>query len=374
MKDSVKQLQEQRNTIFKDFYNNKIPERMPVVASVPFRALAEYSNDNLVDTQFKFDTLTAPAKEICEKLYSDKCPIKGPGGSSRSPSKYQLLKSQSFIMGNSGYMQHPEVSAMEGHEYKELITDPLAFILEKVLPRQYKGLDINSPWTLLLNYMRSDLSNAHEGVEGRKIIGPLNEAFGYYNGAPFGCMGFTSAPYDFIADQLRGFSNISMDIRRHRQEIAEACDAIMPLLFYAALPENPNPEGCVGTPLHMPPFMREKDFAEVWLPSYVKMFQQYAALGIRGQAFCEGDWTRYLDYILEFPAGMELKFEYGDPKMIKDKLGDKFILQGLYPLSLLKTGTKQECLDKAKEILDIMLPGGGYLFGFDKNPLGTFRC
>ncbi|MDO4287792.1 MAG: hypothetical protein Q4C55_01265 [Eubacterium sp.] len=362
-------LQNERNTIFKDFYNNTIPKRMPVIASLPLRALSEYSGENLVDTQFKFDVLKTSAEEICQKLYSDKCPIKGPGGTTRSPSKYQLLKSQSFTMGNNGYMQHPEVSAMEADEYKELATDPFAFLLEKVIPRQYKGLDASSPWDFLLNYLRADLSTAHENAEGRKIIRPLTQKFGYYNGAPFGCMGFTSAPYDFIADQLRGFSNISMDIRRHRTEIAEACDAIMPFLFYAALPDNPDPQGCVGTPLHMPPFMREKDFAEVWLPSYLKMFQQYASLGIRGQAFCEGDWSRYLDYLTEFPAGMELKFEYGDPKAIKDKLGDKYIIQGLYPLGLLKTGTRQECIDKAKELLDIMLPGGGYLFGFDKNPI-----
>ncbi len=367
---SSKEIQKERNSIFYDFYNNIIPERMPVIASLPMRALAEYANADLIETQFKFDSLEEPAREICEKLYSDKCPIKGPGGTTRSPSRYQLLKSQSFTMGNNGYMQHPEVSGMNAEEYKMLADDPFAFLLEKVLPRQYKGLNPEKPWELLLNYLRADLLTSEETAAGRKIIGPLTQEFGYYNGAPFGCMGFSAAPYDFIADQLRGFSNISMDIRRHRSEISEACDAIMPFLFYAALPDNPDPQGCVGTPLHMPPFMREKDFAEVWLPSYLKMFKNYASLGIRGQAFCEGDWTRYLDYLLELPAGMELKFEYGDPKTIKDKLGHKFIIQGLYPLSMLKTGTKQECLDKAKELLDIMLPGGGYIFGFDKNPIG----
>ena len=115
--------------------------------------------------------------------------------------------------------------------------------------------------------------------------------------------------------------------------------------------------------------MREKDFAEVWLPSYLKMIQMYAALGARTCPFCEDDWMRYLDYIQEWPAGTKLMFEYGDPKTIKDKLGDKMMIHGLFPINLLKTGTKQEVLDKAKELLDIMLPGCGYTFGFDKNPL-----
>jgi hypothetical protein len=31
--------------------------------------------------------------------------------------------------------------------------------------------------------------------------------------------------------------------------------------------------------------------------------------------------------------------------------------------------TKQQCIDKAKELLDIMMPIGGYVFDFDKRPL-----
>jgi hypothetical protein len=59
-------------------------------------------------------------------------------------------------------------------------------------------------------------------------------------------------------------------------------------------------------------------------------------------------------------------FEYGDPKLIKEKLGKKHILNGFYPITLLKTGTKQQCIDKAKELIDILAPGGKYFFGFDK--------
>ena len=36
---------------------------------------------------------------------------------------------------------------------------------------------------------------------------------------------------------------------------------------------------------------------------------------------------------------------------------------------MLKTGTVEQCVDKAKEILDILAPGGRYFFNFDKAPL-----
>ena len=38
-------------------------------------------------------------------------------------------------------------------------------------------------------------------------------------------------------------------------------------------------------------------------------------------------------------------------------------------MGVLKTGTEQECLDKAKEIVDILAPGGKYIFTLDKNLL-----
>ncbi|MFZ7120518.1 MAG: hypothetical protein ACOWWH_06175 [Eubacteriaceae bacterium] len=71
----------------------------------------------------------------------------------------------------------------------------------------------------------------------------------------------------------------------------------------------------------------------------------------------------------ELPSNTQMIFEYGDPKVIKEKLGDKHIFSGLYPLSALKTKTKQECIDLAKNYIDILAPGGKYIFSFDKIPL-----
>lgn len=61
--------------------------------------------------------------------------------------------------------------------------------------------------------------------------------------------------------------------------------------------------------------------------------------------------------------------EYGDPQIFKDKLGKKLVLGGFYPVTLLKNGTKQQCIDKAKELLDILAPGGNYYFRFDKSAI-----
>ncbi|MCR3921256.1 MAG: hypothetical protein NUK65_01910 [Firmicutes bacterium] len=369
MKEEVKKLQQERAKLFSDFYNNKIPERLTVSMSVGSHILAEFGGLNVFETSYDYSKLAEPAKQICKMIYSDTSPVGPAGIISRTPSFYQLLGSQSFVMGNKGFVQHPEVVGMNDDEYPELIADPYAFLLEKVIPRQYQELDATNPVRMLNRMQMAKAALANDTASCMPWFLALQEEHGYYKGAPMGSGGFCEAPYDFIADQLRSFSGISKDIRRHRELLKEACEAVLPLMFRMGLPANPHPEGAVGTPLHMPTFMREKDFMEVWLPTYKKMYENYAALGIRGSAFCEDDWMRYLDNLLELPAGMRLMFEYGDPQTIKDKLGKKFILQGLYPIALIKHGTKEECVYKAKELMDIMMPGGGYIFGFDKGPL-----
>jgi hypothetical protein len=82
--------------------------------------------------------------------------------------------------------------------------------------------------------------------------------------------------------------------------------------------------------------------------------------------FCEDDWTRYADYLYELPADTIIRFEYGDAKVIKEKLGKKHILTGFYPLTYLNLHTKEQCVDKAKELLDILAPGGKYFFSMVK--------
>lgn len=370
MLKEIKELQEERKKIYHDFFNNKIPKRVPVNMYIPRHLMAEYSHLDMIDCQYDYTLVSETAKKLCRMIYSDKSPVYPASIMSRPPGFYQILGSQSFVMGNKGFVQHPEVIGMEAEEFKELIADPYAFLLEKVIPRQHKNLNPKNPIEMMITLQRGMKTLQETTKASLPLYQECMEEFGYYPGAPMGSTGFSEAPYDFLADQLRGFSEISKDIRRNRNLLKDASEAVLPLLFYWALPSNPNPEGSILTPLHMPTFMREKDFVEIWLPTYKTMLEMYAAKGVRVCAFCEGDWMRYLDIIeSEFPAGTHLMFEYGEPKIIKEKLGKKFLIQGLYPISLIKTGTKQQCIDKAKELLDIMMPGGGYLFGFDKDPL-----
>ena len=135
------------------------------------------------------------------------------------------------------------------------------------------------------------------------------------------------------------------------------------------MPKKISDYGHVFMPLHMPTFMREVDFANHWWPSFKRLLEEYAAMGIHCRIFCEDNWDRYLDYLNDLPTNTVLLFEYGTPKLIKEKVGKKHIIAGLYPITYFNNHTKEECVDLAKEFVDTLAPGGKYIFEFDKRPL-----
>ena len=121
--------------------------------------------------------------------------------------------------------------------------------------------------------------------------------------------------------------------------------------------------------MHMAPYMRTKDFERFYWPTFKRYVEALDEAGVGATIFVEQDWSRYYDYLFELPENTMMIFEEGNPSEVKEKLGKKHILAGFYPMGVLKTGTEQECLDKAKEIVDILAPGGKYIFTLDKNLL-----
>ncbi|MFR1301020.1 uroporphyrinogen decarboxylase family protein [Eubacterium callanderi] len=145
-----------------------------------------------------------------------------------------------------------------------------------------------------------------------------------------------------------------------------ACEALLPVCLKAGVNPASSRYNRTFIPLHMAPYMREKDFLKFYWPTFKAYVEGLNAAGAGANLFVEEDWSRYLDYLNELPENTLMVFEYGDPKEIKAKVGSRHIVSGLYPIGLLKSGTEQACIDKAKELIDIFAPDGGYIFGFDK--------
>ena len=366
MNDDIKKLQQERISIYQDLYRSKVPQRVPLNVSVTYEFVSQFAGLDMREAKWDSRVILEGMDKLAQTLYTDVCPV---SSTARYPSFYEILESQSFVMGSNGFMQHPEVVGMLAEDYDYLIEKPFDCLVERVLPRQYKALNIDKPLEMAFSLAKSIVAHNNEMAQFTQMANQIIEKYGYYPGNPPGANGFTEAPFDFIADMLRGFREISLDIRRIPAKLAEACEAVYPIVLKKGMPSAPTEFSTVFIPLHMPTYMREKDFAALWWPTFKKLVDEYASLGIHCELFCETDWTRYLDYLMELPTNTIMWFEYGDAKLIKEKLGKKHIIKGLYPISLLKTGTKEQCLEKARELIDILAPGGRYIFTTDKSPL-----
>ena len=351
---------DERYQIFRDLYRGNVPTRVPVNNPLALDAIVEYAGSSVAEIYWDI----SKAESVFDKACTDFPADSAPGGTRRYPSFYQLLGSKPFIMGSTGTMQHPDISGMEVEDYDDFIVCPYDCIIEKILPRLYTELDrdINTRALALakaLNAWQAEMA----------VVGTLGAKIKQKYGFPSIAGSATTAPFDFVADFFRGFTGISKDVRRFPEKVAEACEAVTPILVKKGKLLVPSEMGSTVIPLHMGPYLRTSDFEKYYFPTLKKQVEMLSDMGINVQLFVESNYDRFLDYLQDLPEKTILRFEEGDPRTIKDKLGKKFILAGLYPLSLLIAGSKTECIDKAKELMDIMAPGGGYIFDFDKGAL-----
>lgn len=360
-------LHQERQSIFEDVYNGRIPKRVPISAWITVDFAIQYSGMDVFEAQWHPDRMEAAFRKVAEEFYADTLPVHD---AIRFPAMYEILGAKNFIMGSNGYLQHPEITPMKAEEYGELAKDPIGFIVETLLPRIYSELDTTPEKRSIVMAKAYKAHCDTVGYMNGVLLPKLEKEYGFYQG-PEGSGGMTAVPLDYIADQMRGFKEFSSDVRRHKKDILKANAALLPIMLNKGIPPAPSRNNYTFMPLHMPPYMRTKDVEELYLPDLKRIVEEIDAAGGKASLFLEHDWMRFLDHLSEFPENTVYRFEFGDAQKIKDKLGDKFIICGLYPVGLLKTGTEQECIDEAKRLFDILAPGGGYIFDFDKNIITT---
>lgn len=278
------------------------------------------------------------------------------------------MEGRTFVMAEDGFFQHPNFGGMDIEDYDEFIKDPYKCTLETIMPRLYPAFAGGSQRAV---EAKTKAFYLHKSIMARlgAAVNEIALKYGKATASFSGSIGY--CPMDFLADHLRCFSNIMTDMRRVPEKLEEACWELVPMMTKAALYKGPKAtkHDIVFIPLHMAPFMREKDFLRFWWPQFLALVQNINEAGYRTNQFVEHDWTRFIDYQKDLPEGQILWVEQGDPKLFKKELGDKHILTGFFPIDAVKNGTVQQCVDEAKRQLDIMAPGGKYYMCFEKSPL-----
>lgn len=342
--------------------NHKEPDRVPILTAFGTWAVA-YANMTVKEIE------EDPRKEIdaylkpYEDIYTD---ITFTAGIAFDAKSAEIIGSKNhFISDDGSTIQHKEITYMEDEDFSDLINDPMGYMFNKMLPRKAVNLD-QSPEENL-NVLRKFIE--HWKIKGA-VQAELTERLKTEYAVPVAVGGFVYPPLDIIFDYLRGFKGVSIDLRRRPKELLAAVEALEQFSddFMGIKPgAKVNPYPLYGTMMHIPTFINVKQFEKFFWPTYERLCNKLNDAGGKLVMFLEGNWENKYEFLNSLPKDFAIGIlEDDDIVTAKKKIGDNITVAGGMPSELLRHGTKQECIDHAKKVLDECAAGGGFIFTSDR--------
>lgn len=265
-----------------------------------------------------------------------------------------------------GNLSHYQTPHMQDSEYDQLIADPAAFTANVLLPRKHPYL----------------FESRSEAKEKMKVY--AEEKFGLFvvtMGAltkkledDYGIRTFVTpmpmldTPLDHLFDFYRGFSGTLTDLRRHKAQVKEACEAIWEWRWADLTSKPYDFKGQLSfQPCHIPAYLNPKQFDEFYWPYEKKLIEWVHNSGSKCYIILEGEWKDKLKYFLEVPKdSCVLHVDDDDFTEAYKVLGQHQILVGGLRAAEARMKPFEELKDDIKRVIDTCAPGGGFLFTPDK--------
>jgi len=263
------------------------------------------------------------------------------------------------------YLEPPEEEAfMKADEYDALTADPTGFLFNIWLPRvatDVKRMGSRTSFRNNLSFLKGGIAMMrYFGAFGTQIARLRKES-----GTVSAICGMLKAPLDILADKLRGYLGLCIDLQERPEKVKEACEALMPHLYHVALsgadPAKQLPiamwmhRGCV-------PFISHQQFDNIFWPTVKPLIEELWKHGHQVLLYAEGRWGAHLKSFAELPAGSVIyHVDQDDIFECHRVLHDKFALSGGIPNYLLGFGTPDEVRACCKKVIDGVAGHGGYI-------------
>jgi hypothetical protein len=364
----------------------KTPDRVPILPWATFMPTelggitpkeAMYDGDKLTGAMMKY------LKEFDPDFYGSPCIIAH--GPSLEVLDFKLYKWPGHNLPDQYVYQCMEDEYMTVKDYQHFIDDPTDWWLRVYLPRiagalaplqvlapLYNTMELPPLALWLLTVGIPDVQEALKKLmeAGRRTfefegkIGAFDKeaqemGFVQFTG------GFSKAPYDFLADTLRGTRAMMGDLYRRPDLVLKAIERMTPIAIKTGLggPEvTGNP--IVFIPLHKGAdgWMSDEQFRKFYWPSLKELCMALIEEGCVPFLFAEGGYNTRLQYLNELPKGHCLwLFDQTDMAKAKEIAGGNTCIAGNVPISKIMTGTVQDIRDVCKRLIDVAGKGGGYV-------------
>jgi hypothetical protein len=258
--------------------------------------------------------------------------------------------------------QFIEGERMKSDEYDLFINNPAEFIFERVLPRAFNEFKERGSMRSYMAFLKGGIAAMMQGALTRQRGEILEKELGM----PSPIAGYMLAPFDYLADGLRGLTGIMVDIFKQPDKVLEACDSIIPHIVNTALAfADPLRRYPIFMPLHRGchPFLSPKQFDTFYWPSFKKAMMKLIDAGYTIRAYLEGDWGPNWDHFCDMPKGKILCDidVQGDIFKAKEDLKGYQCIGGGMPDSMLILGSPEEVRDMTKRLCETVGKDGGFI-------------
>jgi uroporphyrinogen-III decarboxylase len=386
---AVAELYRQRTKRFADIVSLKQPDRVPSLMMAA-GIVTRYAGISFADTFYDSEKSAAAALKFVEEFGPEYVLMMGGAASGRA---YDLLGYHAYKWPGSSLpddmpFQYVEGEYMPAEDYDALTNNPEGYMLRTYLPRvcsHLQGLSmvpsLFTPVEMLgvgmwlgglsappVQEALSRLSQAIDHISGSTAVAmrASAEVVGRY-GCPSLMGGITKAPFDIVADTLRGTRAALTDLYRRPEKVLAASEALIPSAIHMGVGSGrPSAPPFVFMPLHKGAagFMSLKHFEKFYWPSFKRLLEGVIAAGMVPLPFVEGTFD---EPRLELIAGSGLPagrtawlFDRSDLRLVKKHFSGFACFGGNVPASLFRAGTPAEMEDHCKRLLDDIAPGGGF--------------
>ncbi|MFZ7131142.1 MAG: uroporphyrinogen decarboxylase family protein [Eubacteriales bacterium] len=385
MKKSPEELYQEREKRIQDAIALRVPDRVPILGSFQSFPCFQYG----ITMEEAFNNYDK-ASELFDMLYKDFQPDLAWDPVFMYPAKamerldMKWLRWAGHGVHSNSSVQYLEGEYMTADDYDELIHDPSCYMISKYIPYSFGALEgfkhfANLRDSLFLGWFSSLYSFALPEVQeslkaaievGEELSRWFNSLFVYReklkkNGFPLAWGAFSWAPFDLIADTLRGTIPALMDMRRNPDKLLAAIEAFTPVAIEAGI----NSAKIMGNPyvwiwLHkgVDTFMSQKQFETFYWPSLKKTIEAFVDAGLVPVVYGEGQLDTRYETFRDVPKGKVIyHFETADMFRAKDVLGDVACIAGNVSNTLLAYGTPDDIKNYCKKLIDYCGKGGGFI-------------
>jgi hypothetical protein len=248
---------------------------------------------------------------------------------------------------------------MEREEYPELTANSLKFYWTRAFQRLCKpGITMGELEIAVKEQVAfTEYSN--------KITGKYINQYG----AMLFRMNNIIFPFERLYNAIRGIKEVSLDIRKCKPQMKEFMDSMFvndnePALKRGMAADYTGYAAPLGVSFLGHSLLSVDQFGEFYWPYVKKVLDTAAEHKKPIYCFCESSMLRFAEFFQDVPKGVLLiHLEQDDIFEVRKKLPN-IALAGGMPTDLLGHGTKEECVDYAKKLIDTL--GDGFVLSQNK--------